>query len=76
MKKAKNERCGSCENCGHLDKQTKEVIGHRFKFYRYGCAKYGKVVGWVKKESELKEQGCSEWKPKKEIKFEQLMLFD
>lgn len=51
----------SCIDCGYLDKtRAKESI---FSHYNYGCNARvnGYTCGWISKDSELKNQGCSDW---------------
>lgn len=55
----------ACANCRHLRKDYKE---EDHTFYRYGCNKNKSryIHGWIKKDSELKQMNCSDWKEKNE----------
>lgn len=70
----------ACFDCGNLDKNRKENSSNGTGHYNYGCNAQGRkyTCGWVSKDSELKTQGCSDWKQKQEVhpKTQQISMFD
>ena len=48
----------TCSDCKHLDKAKKKEYG---TYYTYGCNRGDYTVGLIKKDSELKQQGCTDW---------------
>lgn len=57
QKLGKDTRRFDCANCVFLDKEQKQTYGEQ---YIYGCERDGRCVGWVRKDSELRKQGCSD----------------
>lgn len=66
---------GFCVDCGALDKTKRECIEYKEKtIYRYGCDRHGYCVGWIATDRELKEMGCSDWRP--QPKYKNVSIFD
>lgn len=52
-----------CYNCVYLDKTRRREGNNRTGCYMYGCNRRfsnGYICGWIRKDSELKTQGCSD----------------
>lgn len=52
-----------CANCIYLDKTRRKEVNNGTGCYRYGCNlrfSDGYVCGWIRKDGELKTQGCSD----------------
>ncbi len=64
----------TCLECKHLDKSRKLNSGE-IHSKRYGCNSRcdGYICGWISREKELNEMGCSYFEERKEN--EQLSLF-
>ena len=64
----------TCGKCRFLDK-SRVLKGNDLNPIMYGCNKRrrGYVVGWIRKDKELNEMGCSDFEERKEN--EQLSLF-
>jgi len=66
-----------CIDCDDLNKKEKQVsdVGN----YRYGCKSNRYTCGWMKKDSKMKEMGCSRWREIGKVteiyKYEQITLF-
>ena len=53
----------TCSDCKYLDKtKWKKSIANNS--INYGCSLQNYTVGWIKKDSELRQQGCSSWEEK------------
>ena len=65
-----------CIDCSKIDKSKKQTSGIN---YRYGCETNDFTCGWLRKDSDLKNMGCSNHlKIEKLVKiehYEQLSLF-
>ena len=64
----------TCKNCKHLDRSRVSVSSETHS-KRYGCNRWhdGYVCGWIQKENELSQMGCSGFEENKDN--EQLSLF-
>lgn len=47
-----------CIDCSNLNKKVKQVSD---KSYRYSCKTNSFTCGWMKKDNEMKNFGCSDW---------------
>ena len=53
----------NCYNCIYLDKSRKQESKNGVDCFRYGCnarLSDGFICGWIRKDNELKTQGCSD----------------
>lgn len=48
----------TCFDCKHLNKAKKIGYNH---YWNYGCNRGDYAVGLIKKDSDLKQQGCTDW---------------
>ena len=53
----------TCFDCDHLNKSKKKA-SMRGTYWNYGCNRQGYTVGYIERESDLKNQGCSGWESK------------
>jgi len=66
----------SCIDCSNLDKKIKKISGLS---YLYGCKRNNFTCGWMRKDSQLNDMGCSMWGEIKKVveikQYEQISLF-
>lgn len=66
-----------CYSCKYLNKDRKQDGNNNVSCFRYGCdnRKDAYICGWIRKDSELKTMGCSDWKSNWTLKFGDLFRF-